>query len=90
LERGDGGSQQLTRVPECAPYDAILVAVEAPAPPGSLMAQLADGGRLIIPVNGGSHQDLKVITRHGDVFEEENLGAVRFVPLLDKEGCAEK
>jgi protein-L-isoaspartate(D-aspartate) O-methyltransferase len=54
------------------------------------MALLADGGRLVIPVDVGSHQDPKVITRHGDVFEEENLGAVRFVPLLDKEGRAEK
>jgi protein-L-isoaspartate(D-aspartate) O-methyltransferase len=54
------------------------------------MSLLADRGRLVIPVNVGSHQDLEVITRHGDVFEEENLGAVRFVPLLDKEGCAEK
>src|SRR5436190_9988958 len=75
--------------PERAPYDAILVAAGAPAPPGSLKEQLADGGRLVIPVSVDSHQDLKVITRRGDAFEEENLGAVRFVPLLGEEGWGE-
>jgi protein-L-isoaspartate(D-aspartate) O-methyltransferase len=77
-------------VPERAPYDAILVAAGAPAPPGSLKEQLADGGRLVIPVSVDSHQDLKVITRRGDSFEEKNLGAVRFVPLLGEEGWEEK
>lgn len=72
--------------PERAPYDAILVAAGAPAPPASLKEQLADGGRLIIPVSVNSHQDLKVITRRGDSFEEESLGGVRFVPLLGEEG----
>jgi protein-L-isoaspartate(D-aspartate) O-methyltransferase len=75
--------------PERAPYDAILVAAGAPAPPGSLKQQLAEGGRLVIPVSVDSHQDLKVITRRGDAFEEENLGAVRFVPLLGEEGWEE-
>ena len=76
--------------PDHAPYDAILVAAGAPAPPGSLKQQLAEGGRLVIPVSVDSHQDLKVITRRGDTFEEENLGAVRFVPLLGEEGWVEK
>ena len=57
--------------------------------PNSLKEQLADGGRLVIPVSVNSHQDLKVIKRHGDAFEEENLGAVRFVPLLGEEGWGE-
>ncbi len=73
-------------MPERAPYDAILVAAGAPAPPASLKQQLAEGGRLVVPVSVDSHQDLTVITRHGDSFEEENLGAVRFVPLLGAEG----
>jgi protein-L-isoaspartate(D-aspartate) O-methyltransferase len=73
-------------VPERAPYDAILVAAGAPAPPDSLKTQLADGGRLVIPVSSNAHQDLRVITRRGDTFEEEDLGPVRFVPLLGKEG----
>ena len=75
--------------PERAPYDAILVAAGAPAPPGSLKQQLAEGGRLVIPVSVDLHQDLKVITRRGEAFEEENLGAVRFVPLLGEEGWVE-
>ena len=77
-------------VPDRAPYDAILVAAGAPAPPESLKQQLAEGGRLVIPVSVDSHQDLKVITRRGDIFEEENLGAVRFVPLLGEEGWGGK
>jgi protein-L-isoaspartate(D-aspartate) O-methyltransferase len=76
-------------VPERAPYDAILVAAGAPAPPGSLKQQLADGGRMVIPISVDSHQDLKVIRRRGEAFEEENLGAVRFVPLLGDEGWGE-
>ncbi len=84
--QGDGSRG----VPERAPYDAILVAAGAPAPPGSLKAQLAEGGRLVIPVSVDTYQELKVITRRGDRFEEENLGPVRFVPLLGQEGWVEK
>ena len=76
-------------VPERAPYDAILVAAGAPAPPDSLKRQLAEGGRLVIPVSVNSHQELRVITRRGDAFEEEDLGAVRFVPLMGEEGWLE-
>jgi protein-L-isoaspartate(D-aspartate) O-methyltransferase len=72
--------------PDRGPYDAILVAAGAPAPPPSLKEQLADGGRLVIPVSVDSHQDLKVITRQGDSYREESLGGVRFVPLLGQEG----
>ncbi len=73
-------------VPERAPFDAILVAAGAPVVPRSLKEQLAEGGRLVIPVSANSHQDLVVITRRGEGFEEENLGGVRFVPLLGEEG----
>ena len=45
------------------------------------MEQLADGGRLIIPV-GEQSQVLKLITRHGDEFKEQQIEAVRFVPLV--------
>jgi protein-L-isoaspartate(D-aspartate) O-methyltransferase len=77
-------------VPERAPYDAILVAAGAPAPPDSLKRQLAEGGRLVIPVSVDLHQDLLVITRRGDSFEQENLGSVRFVPLMGAEGWTEE
>jgi protein-L-isoaspartate(D-aspartate) O-methyltransferase len=77
-------------VPEDAPFGAILVAAGAPEAPASLKAQLAHGGRLVIPVSVDSHQDLKVITRLGDSFEEEDLGGVRFVPLMGEEGWMDK
>jgi len=49
--------------------------------PAALLEQLADGGRLIIPV-GEQNQILKLITRHGDEFKEQQIEAVRFVPLV--------
>ena len=76
-------------VPEQAPFDAILVAAGAPSPPESLKRQLAEGGRLVIPISVNTHQDLRAITRSGDSFREEDLGPVRFVPLLGKEGWEE-
>ncbi|MGH6923252.1 MAG: protein-L-isoaspartate(D-aspartate) O-methyltransferase [Propylenella sp.] len=79
---GDGSRGFLAR----APYDAILVAAGAPAAPRSLKEQLAEGGRLVIPITANEHQDLLVITCRGENYEEENLGGVRFVPLLGEEG----
>jgi protein-L-isoaspartate(D-aspartate) O-methyltransferase len=76
-------------VPEYAPYDAILVAAGAPTAPTSLKNQLAEGGRLVIPIAADGHQDLRVIIRHGENFSEEDHGAVRFVPLMGEEGWKE-
>jgi protein-L-isoaspartate(D-aspartate) O-methyltransferase len=73
-------------LPQHAPFAAILVAAGAPAAPEPLKAQLADGGRLVIPVGTGGHQDLLLITREGDKFIERNLGAVQFVPLVGRQG----
>jgi protein-L-isoaspartate(D-aspartate) O-methyltransferase len=75
---GDGSKGHSAR----APYDAILVAAGAPAPPDALKQQLAEGGRLVIPVSVDGRQELRVIARSGDSFTSEDLGAVRFVPLL--------
>jgi protein-L-isoaspartate(D-aspartate) O-methyltransferase len=47
-----------------------------------LQAQLADGGRLVIPVGGMNEQRLTILTRRGDAFIEEKTVACRFVPLL--------
>jgi protein-L-isoaspartate(D-aspartate) O-methyltransferase len=77
-------------VSDRAPYDAILVAAGAPAPPESLRRQLAEGGRLVIPVSVNAHQELRVIVRRGENFETEDLGPVRFVPLLGEEGWLEE
>lgn len=69
-----------------APYDGILVTAGAPYVPKPLLAQLALGGRLVIPV-GTDTQIMTVYTRtETNKFEKEEFGAYRFVPLLeDKE-----
>src|SRR3984893_16955575 len=69
-------------LPEFAPYDAILVAAAAPAIPKPLLAQLTDGGRMIVPVGDTEHQELQLIERHGDAFPAKMLEGCRFVPLL--------
>ena len=67
--------------------DAIVVAAGGPAVPASLRAQLAIGGRLVIPVGPVHDQVLVRITRTAeDAFEEERLERVRFVPLVGEEG----
>ena len=73
-------------LPQHAPFNAILVAAGAPAPPPPLQAQLAEGGRLVIPVQADGYQDLLVLTREGDKFSEKNLGPVQFVPLVGSQG----
>ena len=65
-----------------APYDAINVAAATPEIPPALTAQLADGGRLVIPT-GKRRQWLVRMRRRGDVFERERLDEVRFVPLVE-------
>ncbi|MGF2733628.1 protein-L-isoaspartate(D-aspartate) O-methyltransferase [Marinobacter sp. DUT-1] len=74
--------------PEEAPFDGITVAAGAPAVPDTLKHQLAVGGHLVIPV-GSEHisQTLMRVTRvSADEFRTENLGGVRFVPLLGEQG----
>ena len=72
---------------EHAPYDAIIVAAGGPDVPPALLEQLAVGGRLVMPV-GDTPRDQRLIrvTRTAAAFEEEELGAVRFVPLIGAAG----
>jgi protein-L-isoaspartate(D-aspartate) O-methyltransferase len=71
---------------EMAPFDAILVtAAPARKIPEELLGQLADGGRLVVPV-GGEVQTLRLVRRRGRTFEQRDVTAVRFVPLV---GAAE-
>lgn len=73
--------------PAAAPYEAIAVAAGAPRPPPSLLAQLTIGGRIVIPHGTASSQRLARITRQSAThFTEEDLGDVRFVPLVGAEG----
>ncbi len=72
-----------------APWDGIVVAAAAPSVPASLRAQLADGGRLVIPVGDRRNQELLVIQRRGDGFVQHSDGACVFVPLIGAEGWSE-
>ena len=72
--------------PENGPYDAILVSAGSPEVPQPLRDQLAEGGRLIVPVGGREDQRLLEITRQGDAFSQRELSAVRFVPLVGEHG----
>jgi protein-L-isoaspartate(D-aspartate) O-methyltransferase len=72
--------------PEHAPYDAILVSAGSPDVPRPLLAQLAVGGRLIVPIGGRDDQRLVEITRTADAYESRELSEVRFVPLVGKHG----
>jgi protein-L-isoaspartate(D-aspartate) O-methyltransferase len=65
-----------------APFDAIITTAAPQQTPQELLDQLAEGGRLIIPVGGEDYQELRLITRHGSEFTTEILNTVRFVPLL--------
>lgn len=73
---------------EHAPYDAIVVTAGAPDVPDPLLAQLAPGGRLVIPVGNTPHlQELVRVRRMADgSLQREELCAVRFVPLIGREG----
>jgi len=77
---------------EHAPYDAIVVAAGGPDVPPALLEQLAPGGRLVIPVGSDPRlQELiRVRKREDGSSERENLGAVRFVPLVGAQGWTEE
>jgi protein-L-isoaspartate(D-aspartate) O-methyltransferase len=68
--------------PKYAPYDGIIVAAAAPELPDDLLEQLAPGGRLVIPIGPPGRQDLTMVTRKDDHFQQVSLGAVSFVPLV--------
>ena len=74
-------------LPEQAPFDAIIVTAGGPAVPDALVEQLADGGTLVIPVGPETRvQRLVRVRRRGDDLVEEDLGPVRFVPLVGDQG----
>ncbi len=68
--------------PKYAPYDGILVAAAAPRLPQKLLEQLAPDGCLVIPVGPAGRQELALVTRSGEHWEQSSLGAVSFVPLI--------
>lgn len=73
------------------PFDAIIVTAAAPAVPASLLAQLAPGGRLVVPVGTRHAQELLVVTRALEgTTSQRSLGGCQFVPLVGREGFKEE
>jgi protein-L-isoaspartate(D-aspartate) O-methyltransferase len=81
VQTGDG----YQGLPEEAPFDGIIVTAAPPRVPPALIEQLADGGRLVIPV-GELHQMLYLIRKDGERLYEEKLANVRFVPMVRGDG----
>ena len=77
MKHGDGWKGWQSK----APFKAIIVTAAPTEVPQALLEQLADGGRLVIPV-GEQTQILKIITRNGDNYDQRQVEAVRFVPLV--------
>jgi protein-L-isoaspartate(D-aspartate) O-methyltransferase len=77
-------------LPKYAPFEAIMVTAAAPEVPKSLLDQLDQGGRLVIPVGGKYSQRLEVWRREGTEYHDTAITSVAFVPLLGDEGLKEK
>ena len=77
--------------PDAAPYDAILAAASGSHVPRALIAQLAPGGRLVMPIGNPQavQQLIKVTKQHDGILLQESLCAVRFVPLIGEEGWSD-
>jgi protein-L-isoaspartate(D-aspartate) O-methyltransferase len=78
-------------LPEFAPFDGIVVTAGADSLPPAYTQQLADGGRIVIPIGAArSSQIMCRITRRGDHFPCEQLGSFAFVPLIGKHGWGDE
>ncbi len=82
MRHGDGNEGW----PEYAPFDGVLVAAAPPSIPHALIDQLAEGGRLVIPVGGTGAQDLKLVTKINGEVNEQVLEKVTFVPMVSGKG----
>jgi len=72
--------------PEEAPFDGIVVTAGAPSVPQPLLEQLAEGGRLVIPIGSSGMQMLTVVEREGNRYRTREEGSCVFVPLVGKFG----
>lgn len=86
IQRTGDGSLGWSRF---APFEGIVVTAGAPKIPEALLEQLAEGGRLVIPVGTGSRQMLRILERRGGRLLESNGGACTFVPLIGREAWRE-
>jgi protein-L-isoaspartate(D-aspartate) O-methyltransferase len=80
--QGDGSRG----LPDQAPFDKILVAAAAPRIPEMLIEQLADGGKMIVPVGTRQEQQLQLIRKTGDDVTVTRRDLCRFVPLVGEQG----
>ncbi len=71
---------------EYAPYDGIVVSAGAPHVPQALVEQLAEGGRLLIPLGDKEEQMLTLFSKKGGRLERRDITPVRFVPLIGAQG----
>ena len=76
-------------LPEQAPFDRILVAAAAPELPAALVGELADSGKMVIPVGNRHEQQLQVIRKLGDQISVAVEDLCRFVPLVGEQGWPE-
>ena len=74
---------------EHAPFDAILVSAAAAEVPQALFDQLAEGGRMIVPVGPAASQELRLVRKIGAQAEVTLLEGCRFVPLVSDNTCGE-
>jgi protein-L-isoaspartate(D-aspartate) O-methyltransferase len=79
---GDGSQG----VPDQAPFEAIAVHATAPGPPVTLLGQLAEGGRMVVPIAGDGADLLTVFHRRDGELHSDVIGPCRFVPLVGEEG----
>ena len=82
VHAGDGSAG----LKEAAPFDAILVAAAAPDVPQPLVEQLAEGGRMAVPVGAGNSQELVLVTKIDGKIQSRSLYECRFVPLIGRYG----
>ncbi|MBW1997809.1 MAG: protein-L-isoaspartate(D-aspartate) O-methyltransferase [Deltaproteobacteria bacterium] len=74
---------------EFTPYDAIIVTAGAPRIPEPLLEQMADGGRMVIPIGDRYSQELVKVVKQKDEYKQESLGGCRFVDLIGVHGWKE-
>lgn len=70
--------------PEAAPFDGIIVTAAAPRVPEPLLAQVAVGGRIVVPIGDQAEQELVILEREAEGWRERSEGGVRFVPLVSR------
>ena len=83
---GDGTKGWEKAYPPCTEFDKIAVSAAAPSIPESLINQLAEGGRLVIPAGSRMFQELILVEKKDNIVTNKSCGGCTFVPLIGEEG----